>query len=238
MFALVTLVSPQTAVAYQFTPTEHEWTTWPGYCKARYAESMWGAQTAFGSRMSASAKAEWRNALGAAYNPLHHYCAGLAYMQRYAATIDPEVRVRALKYALEEFAYTYPRVPSSSYLFPDVATNYGVALHKNGEPDRAVEILFSAIAANPKHSSAYAALSMIYGKMNQADKQIEILQQGIEATEGQSAELHYFLGLQLAKAKRYELAREHAIQAYAQGYPLPGLKNRLKRAGYSLEDSS
>jgi len=34
---------------------------------------------------------------------------------------------------------------------------------------------------------------------------------------------------------RYEQALEHARQAYAFGYPLPGLRNRLARQGYRID---
>ena len=52
----------------------------------------------------------------------------------------------------------------------------------------------------------------------------------------ESAEAHYNLGLLLTDMERYEEAREHARAAYRLGYPLDGLRNRLARAGHSLED--
>lgn len=45
------------------------------------------------------------------------------------------------------------------------------------------------------------------------------------------AEVHYNLGLVLAKSERYEEARTHAKRAYELGHPMPGLRNKLKRAG-------
>lgn len=48
------------------------------------------------------------------------------------------------------------------------------------------------------------------------------------------AEGHYNLGLLYADEKNMEKAREHARAAYAAGFPLPGLKNKLARAGYPL----
>ena len=46
-----------------------------------------------------------------------------------------------------------------------------------------------------------------------------------------SAEAHYNLGLAYFQAIDYDLARKHARQAYQLGYPLPGLKSMLQRAG-------
>ncbi len=42
---------------------------------------------------------------------------------------------------------------------------------------------------------------------------------------------HYNLGLMYVKKKEYALALEHAHEAYALGFPLPGLKNKLTAAG-------
>jgi len=47
----------------------------------------------------------------------------------------------------------------------------------------------------------------------------------------ESAEAHYNMGLLQLDLKRTDEALEHAHKAYALGYPLQGLKNRLKRAG-------
>lgn len=48
------------------------------------------------------------------------------------------------------------------------------------------------------------------------------------------AEGHYNLGLLYVDEKNMEKAREHARAAYAAGFPLPGLKDKLARAGYPL----
>jgi hypothetical protein len=46
-----------------------------------------------------------------------------------------------------------------------------------------------------------------------------------------SSEIHYNLGLLYASMERYDDALKEAHTAYAQGFPLPGLKNKLVRAG-------
>lgn len=47
-----------------------------------------------------------------------------------------------------------------------------------------------------------------------------------------SAEIQYNTGLLYLKMENYEAALRHARIAYDLGYPLPGLKNALKRRGY------
>lgn len=46
-----------------------------------------------------------------------------------------------------------------------------------------------------------------------------------------SAEVQYNIGLVLAKNGEYDDAYGHAVKAYELGYPLPGLRNILRRAG-------
>lgn len=49
--------------------------------------------------------------------------------------------------------------------------------------------------------------------------------------DSQNANVHYNLGLVYADLKQYDKALESAQLAYGAGFPLPGLKNKLKRAG-------
>lgn len=49
---------------------------------------------------------------------------------------------------------------------------------------------------------------------------------------GKSAGLHYNYALTLIKLKDYDGAEQHANIAYKLGYPLPGLRNQLKKHGY------
>jgi hypothetical protein len=63
----------------------------------------------------------------------------------------------------------------------------------------------------------------------------DVLLQGNAATEGKSTEIHYFLGLVLIDLHDYDEAQKHAIEAYALGHPLPGLKDKLAAAGYPID---
>jgi tetratricopeptide (TPR) repeat protein len=47
----------------------------------------------------------------------------------------------------------------------------------------------------------------------------------------ESPETHYNLGLVYVELRDYERALEHAHAAYSRGHPLPGLRQKLERAG-------
>jgi tetratricopeptide (TPR) repeat protein len=48
----------------------------------------------------------------------------------------------------------------------------------------------------------------------------------------------YNLGLLYVELKQYDKAVEQAIAAYSMGYPLPGLRNRLREAGFRLPENA
>lgn len=49
--------------------------------------------------------------------------------------------------------------------------------------------------------------------------------------DSQNANVNYNLGLAYSDLKQYDKALESAHRAYAAGFPLPGLRDKLKRAG-------
>ena len=84
----------------------------------------------------------------------------------------------------------------------------------------------------PESSVTYATLaSYLYRQKNYAEAR-RVLETGLEKVPEPTAEMHYFLGLVLVKQKAWEEAREHAVEAYTMGYPLPGLRRKLKAVGH------
>lgn len=65
------------------------------------------------------------------------------------------------------------------------------------------------------------------GKSQQAVVKLE----QARTLESNSANVHYNLGLAYFELKEYDKALESAHAAYSAGFPLPGLRNKLQRAG-------
>jgi hypothetical protein len=80
----------------------------------------------------------------------------------------------------------------------------------------------------------YQGKAMYFRGRKKLPQAREALEAGIEALDGRSAELHYVLGLVLVELGDYPGATQHARTAYDMGYPLPGLRDRLARAGHPL----
>ncbi len=75
---------------------------------------------------------------------------------------------------------------------------------------------------------------MIYGiylyKLGKMEESTQRFREALERSPN-SAELHYNFGLVLAEQKNFADAKKHAEIAYEMGHPMPGLRNKLKRAG-------
>jgi tetratricopeptide (TPR) repeat protein len=69
----------------------------------------------------------------------------------------------------------------------------------------------------------------LYG-IGRYDKALAVYQEA-NALDPDSPMINYNLGLAYLKKNDFEHAIQHAHKAYDQGYPLPGLKNQLLKAG-------
>lgn len=215
-----------------FAPTETEWTLWPSYCRARYVVSGAGRNTLYTRRVPASEVASQQRAIGdRAWAWLHHYCAGLIYMDRAKATTDARVSAHLLANAQEEFVGQYERVPPEDPFFAVLVTTMARLYREQGLTEEALAILAEGIAAQPSAPSPYAFAGLILREEHRLDEAKQMLLAGNEAVNGRSAEIHYFLGLILIDVGDIDGAAEHAQQAYALGYPLPGLREKLRRLG-------
>ncbi len=84
-------------------------------------------------------------------------------------------------------------------------------------------------------------VKMLYGMhLLRAGKNREAVKYLEQAREGgqPNANVHYNLGLAYIKLGDYDAALENAHVAYKLGFPLPGLKNQLMRAGKWREAGS
>lgn len=88
-----------------------------------------------------------------------------------------------------------------------------------------------AVNFSPKDSST----RMLYGIFLQRhNRPAEALAQYREAEtlDPANMQIKYNLGLLLAEEGQYTEARDYALTVYDAGFPLPGLRDKLKRAGY------
>ena len=92
------------------------------------------------------------------------------------------------------------------------------------------EYFDKAVAIAPRRAPTYVLYGIYLHKIGEFGKAVEKYSKALEILPD-SAEIHYNMGLAYLEANKLELAKEQADKAYALGFPLPGLKNKLVRKG-------
>lgn len=93
-----------------------------------------------------------------------------------------------------------------------------------------VECWFNrALRFTPDDSNVYAAYGSYLFSVRKIAESTQLFKDGL-AIDPENAILNYNLGLAYLKQGKLNLAKSHAEKAYAKGYPLQGLKNRLMEA--------
>lgn len=87
-----------------------------------------------------------------------------------------------------------------------------------------------AIRFKPNDALVRMLLGNYLLKAGQADKATEQLQIAVDL-QPEDPTINYNLGLLYMQKKNYEQAKIYAKKAYELGFPLPGLKNQLVKAG-------
>jgi hypothetical protein len=94
-----------------------------------------------------------------------------------------------------------------------------------------VECYFNrAIRFAPDDGVVHGAYGNYLFALGQTDKALVEFNQAV-ALEPENPTINYNLGLAFLKVKNFEQANKYAKKAYALGFPLPGLKNKLIEAG-------
>lgn len=221
------------AIAFNFTLSEGEFNTWDERCKIAFFASGAGKKSGFYHNMTSLQKADVSR-FGQEAGGAWHYCAGVIYLQRAAASVGEE-RMRNLKQAEGEIRFTINRVKPNHQWYPEMHVDYARALYLNNKKSEALTVLSRLTSSHPTNSLPYTALAYYLKKENQLQKAIEVLQQAPEVLLNESAELNYFLGWYLMEADQTEAAVAYAKRAYELNYPVPMLRQRLTAKGISWQ---
>jgi tetratricopeptide (TPR) repeat protein len=99
-----------------------------------------------------------------------------------------------------------------------------------------VECYFDrALRFTPDDADVYAIYGSYMYSLGKTDRAMSLFKQG-EERDADNATINYNLGLVYLKQGDYAQARAHAKKAYAHGFPLAGLKNKLAQAGQWEQD--
>jgi tetratricopeptide (TPR) repeat protein len=91
-----------------------------------------------------------------------------------------------------------------------------------------------ALAFTPDDPLIYMIWGNYVYRIKEYDRAVLIYRRAEELAPN-DPEVQYNLGLLNIELKDYDKAKDYAQKAYAQHYPLPGLRNKLKRLGITLD---
>lgn len=218
-----------TANAYTFLPTDAEFNSWPGYCRAVYAKTSFGSQTKFATRVRPEHDAALAVIEGSGIYGPHHSCTGMIWLNRARLEQDAASRNFMLNQSITETMFAYVRSDRKSPYLADIAVQLAMAHMELGDVDTAMTTLSQFISDQPGNPVAYSGLAILQRKEGDLTGAVATLISGDKAVNGQSAEIKYNLGLMVLELGRTEEAVGYADAAYSMGYPLPGLRAKLKR---------
>ncbi|MBW3509355.1 ABC transporter permease [Janthinobacterium sp. NKUCC06_STL] len=158
---------------------------------------------------------------------------GLSVVEKFHFSRAVETLTQGMTGSLgADISYTLEHFPNHHRALASMA-KLGLRL-KSAQPPGArytVSCYFErAIAFAPHDVTA----RMVYGSYLLSTGQDAMALEQLDAASRlapEQATIQYNLGLMYVKKKEYDKASAHAQKAYALGFPLPGLKNKLKAAG-------
>jgi tetratricopeptide (TPR) repeat protein len=87
-----------------------------------------------------------------------------------------------------------------------------------------------AIRFRPDDFNVYLVYGTYLLNVSQTKSAVQQLEKSL-ALNDENANAHYNLGLAYFDLRDYEKSLAHAQRAYGLGFPLPGLRNKLEKAG-------
>lgn len=154
-----------------WAPTAAEMAALPAYCGARFNEGS----EAFKS---------WRSTMGGDFIHIHHYCAGLNFLNRSYGMSSARDRQGTLGGAVREFDYVLTHASPDFHLRAEILMNRGLALSLLKKPGEAIVNLNQAIEKNPELPRAWMTLADLYDAQKQRAKALETVTEGLRHNPG------------------------------------------------------
>lgn len=121
----------------------------------------------------------WNQVLGPDFLHTHHYCAGLGFINRYYRAKSSKDKQFNLNNAGGNLGYMVAHASPSYSLMPDVYLNLGLLQSLAKKDGAAIPPLLKALELDPKLVRAYTLTADIYTRMNQKDKALKLVTEGL-----------------------------------------------------------
>jgi tetratricopeptide (TPR) repeat protein len=171
------------------------------------------------------------------YDPANHQGETIEQVERRHLTPDMLMLRKGSTGRINgDLAYTLNAVPNHPQAL-DLASRLQMAVNSGRKPAnekllRNIDCYFMrAVTMNPRMGETYYIWGLHFQRNSDYVEAYEKYEQA-EAMGMDSAEFYYNFGLLQYSLKNYDLAKERADQTYSLGFPLEGLRKKLKVKGY------
>lgn len=168
LLMLMWTVSASGANVLPWAPSASELALLPEYCKVRATDNQRSPE--FKS---------WMQRIGPKFVDIHHYCAGLNFINRYQNLVSDRNRKFYLSRALSQIDYFAKDMPPDFPLAGDVYLNRGVALQLMGRDAAALTDFTKALERDPKQVRAYLEIASFHEKNRHKSKALDIVTTGL-----------------------------------------------------------
>lgn len=152
-----------------FRPSPAETRQLPAYCAVKFNSSTDSPEWKM-----------WRKQLGSNYIDMHHFCAGLNFLNRYYVAQSKADKSGMLVAAKRNFDYMMRAAKPDFPLRADIYLHRGRTLKLMGQQGTSVSDFQQALTINPKLTKAYLELMSIYVANNQKQKALETAIAGLK----------------------------------------------------------
>ncbi len=158
----------------------------------------------------------------------------LGVVERYHFSLEVEQLIKGQTSAspLGDIAYTLRAWPNHHRALYSLV-RHRISLWPKKYPSRHVPAecyIQRAIKFSPKDATVYMLYGILLHRTNHKDKALQQYEIARDI-DPSNVQVKYNLGLLLIDFKRYPEAKQFARELYSRGFPLPGLKDKLKKAG-------
>lgn len=176
--------SPALAVDTGLRPNAVEMMRLPPYCQAK-----------FNAPTSSAEWKSWRGQIGENFIDLHHYCAGLNYMNRYWGARTAPDRSFYLQRALTNFDYMVKAEKPDFALRVELYSQRGEVNKLLRKPGEAIKDFNTARSIDPKAVKPYLQLADLYVATKAPARALETLTEGLRHVPDSTALQRRYLEL-------------------------------------------
>jgi predicted Zn-dependent protease len=201
-----------------------EWAFLSPLCKSQLMLSTYSSMVPPELRLSRETALEYARQ-SAGMPGAHHFCAGLVHLNR------AKRGAGSYAMAISEMEYTQNQMETNAPLFSYVHSYLGTAYYRAGKRATAMRMWSLGISTQPQHRECYLAMAEALLSEHKPQEALDVLLKFDEVKDTEYADVEHFIAQTYFDLKNYDEAKAHVEKAYALGYPVFGLRDKLKRIG-------